>query len=44
MVHMNAAHPNRVIRDDTASLDAGGTGCMVRSIVEMAKAVGERPA
>jgi leucyl aminopeptidase len=42
-VHMDIAGPAWA-DSDTPALDAGGTGCMVRSIIEMASAFGERSA
>ncbi len=42
-VHMDIAGPAWA-ESETAALDAGGTGCMVRSIVELAKAIPERGA
>jgi leucyl aminopeptidase len=41
-VHLDIAGPAWA-ESDSAALDSGGTGCMVRSIVEMALAFGERP-
>jgi leucyl aminopeptidase len=41
-VHLDIAGPAWA-ESDSAALDSGGTGCMVRSIVEMARAFGERP-
>lgn len=42
-VHLDIAGPS-FAEGETAALDAGGTGCMVRAIVEMAKGFGERGA
>ncbi|WP_439629490.1 leucyl aminopeptidase [Gemmata sp.] len=41
-VHMDIAGPAWADNDSPA-LDSGGTGCMVRSIVELARGFGERP-
>jgi len=40
-VHLDIAGPSWA-ESESAALDAGGTGCMVRSIVEMAKRFGEQ--
>jgi leucyl aminopeptidase len=42
-VHLDIAGPSWA-DSESAALDAGGTGCMVRSIVEMAKGFAERGA
>ena len=42
-VHMDIAGPAWADNESPA-IDAGGTGCMVRSIVEVARGFGERPA
>jgi leucyl aminopeptidase len=41
-VHLDIAGPSWA-ESESAALDAGGTGCMVRGIVEMALGFGERP-
>ncbi|MBY0459901.1 MAG: hypothetical protein K2V38_21490, partial [Gemmataceae bacterium] len=38
-VHLDIAGP-AFAESDTAAMDAGGTGCMVRAIVEMALSFG----